>query len=116
MTWDELVAREVRRLRFLANKLIGDMEDAGKVFVWWQRTPITLAEIVPLFLAMRRRGRIRLLWIELGEFPTRRRGDLARASARAYFEAHRAGSAQHARNVQRLASNSNYRSSGPLTH
>ena len=67
ITWNDMVRREVRRLRFLADKLIGDIADADKVFVWWQREHAAIEEIMPLFLAVQRRGRGTLLWVEVGD-------------------------------------------------
>ena len=67
ISWDDMVKREVRRLRFLADKLIADIADAEKVFVWWQHQHAAIEEIMPLFLAMQRKGRGTLLWVEVGD-------------------------------------------------
>ena len=45
ISWNDMVRREVRRLRFLADKLIADIAHADKVFVWWQHQHATIEEI-----------------------------------------------------------------------
>ncbi len=67
ISWDKMVVRESRRLRFLADKFMSDLVAAEKTFVWWQSTTSKEEEILPLYLAMRRHGPNRLLWVEPGD-------------------------------------------------
>jgi hypothetical protein len=64
---DSLRLNEARRLRFLIRKFMGHLAQPEKIFVWWQYNPITESEIIPLFLALRRRGRVTMLWVDKDE-------------------------------------------------
>jgi hypothetical protein len=61
---DNLRHSEARRLRFLIRKFMGNLAAPEKIFVWWQNTPVTQSEILPLFLALRRRGPVTMLWVD----------------------------------------------------
>jgi hypothetical protein len=60
---ETMKSREAKRLPFLRAKLLEDLNDGLKTFVHVTSQPISDAEIWPLFLAIRRRGRGRLLVI-----------------------------------------------------
>jgi hypothetical protein len=64
---DSLRESEARRLRFLIRKFLADLADPEKIYIWWHYSPITLAEILPLFLALRRRGPVTKLWVDRDE-------------------------------------------------
>jgi hypothetical protein len=59
--------REVKRLPFLQRKLLEDLGDGTKTFVYQQDRAISDAELLPLFLAVRRWGRGALLCIAPAE-------------------------------------------------
>jgi hypothetical protein len=59
----DLKQSESRRLRFLIRKFMDDLANAEKILVWWQRRPMAEPEILSLFLALHRRGPVRLLWV-----------------------------------------------------
>ena len=60
---DQMKRREAKRLPFLRNKLLEDLELGEKIFVHQDRRVIADEELVPLALAIRRRGPGRLLSI-----------------------------------------------------
>lgn len=53
---EDMKKREAKRLPFLRNKLLDDLEEGKKIFVHMQSRTLLDAEIWPLFLAIRRRG------------------------------------------------------------
>ncbi len=55
--------QEATRLKFLRRKFIEELEVSEKVFVYKRNSPVTEAEILPLFLALRRYGNNTLLWV-----------------------------------------------------
>jgi hypothetical protein len=57
-------AREARRLPFLIRKLIGDLAEGDKIFVFHGMTPLTDAQASDLAAAIRRFGPGTLLWVE----------------------------------------------------
>jgi hypothetical protein len=63
MPLDELHAREYKRLQYLAGKMLDDLEDAEKVFVYKRGEPLSEAEVQPLFRALRSYGDNKLLWV-----------------------------------------------------
>lgn len=67
MAWEVVLKREKKRLRYLANKLIDDLRLGEKTFIWWQYESAEEAEILPLYLAVRRHGPSRLLWVSPGD-------------------------------------------------
>jgi hypothetical protein len=66
-TSEEIRSRETNRLRFLADKLTNDAHEAEKIFVIQRRNRLSEAEVLPVFLALRRRGPCRLLWLVPGD-------------------------------------------------
>jgi hypothetical protein len=62
-TIDELKNREAKRLPFLKRKFFEDLEEGRKIFIHLDNRVIPDEELWPLFLAIRRRGRGRLLCI-----------------------------------------------------
>jgi hypothetical protein len=64
---DSLRHGEARRLRFLIRKFMASLAHPEKIFVWWQYNRVNEAEILPLFLALRRRGPVTMLWVEKDE-------------------------------------------------
>lgn len=54
----------IRRVVFLRNKLISDLTDGEKIFVYKSRKPQTLKEVIALHDAARIYGRIRLLYVQ----------------------------------------------------
>jgi hypothetical protein len=63
MTQDELVAREVRRIPFLRDKLLGDLRDADKIMVYKQNANLDQTEMRALFRRLRTYGPNRLLCV-----------------------------------------------------
>jgi hypothetical protein len=63
----EIREREIRRVPFLVNKLIDDLTDAEKIFVYHGMTPLSLAHARALTRAIRRYGPATLLWVELAD-------------------------------------------------
>ena len=63
MDADTLRQREVRRTRFLVNKLIGDLENPAKVLVIRQNEPLLAHDLAMLRAALGRYGASTLLWV-----------------------------------------------------
>jgi len=62
--FDAVVQRETTKTRFLVGKLIQDLGDGHKIFVLKNfHRPLSRAEALAAFLAIRRRGEGRLLWV-----------------------------------------------------
>jgi len=60
---DALKAKEIVRLRRLADKFIEDAERADHIFVVKYKSPPLLVQLARLFAAFRRRGPVTLLWV-----------------------------------------------------
>jgi hypothetical protein len=63
-TPEEVIAREARRLPFLVRKLLADLADGAKIFVFHGMTPLTEAEAFGLARTIRGFGPGTLLWVE----------------------------------------------------
>jgi hypothetical protein len=63
----EILAREVRRVPFLVNKLIDDLTIGEKIFVYHGMQPLSLPNARSLVRAMRDYGQSTLLWVELAD-------------------------------------------------
>jgi hypothetical protein len=63
MSFDELFAREQRKLAFLHAKFCEDLTDARKIFVIKCNSPLAESEVVPLWHALRSHGPNTLLWV-----------------------------------------------------
>jgi hypothetical protein len=59
--------REYKRLRYLAGKMIEDLEDAEKIFVLKRDNPLTEAEVAPLVHLLRTYGHNTLLWAAIAD-------------------------------------------------
>ena len=66
-TAEEVLAREVRRLPFLVRKLVADLTEGAKIFVFHGMHPLTEAEAFGLARAIRSFGPGTLLWVELAD-------------------------------------------------
>ena len=55
--------QETARLKFLRRKFKEELELAEKIFVYKRNAPVPEEEVLPLFLALRRRGNNTLLWV-----------------------------------------------------
>lgn len=62
-----LIADETERMRFLARKLIEDVEDGEKIFVLKQDEPLFPEQIAALLDSMRLVGNATVLWIDLAK-------------------------------------------------
>jgi hypothetical protein len=61
---EQVQKQESAKLTFLRRKLMEDVVDAAKIFVYKRaERAIPLAEIMPVFLALRRHGNNSLLWV-----------------------------------------------------
>jgi hypothetical protein len=58
-----LVAQQTRRLKFLARKLVEDLIDGRKIFVYKRNIPLTEAEILPLYIVLNKYASNTLLWV-----------------------------------------------------
>jgi hypothetical protein len=67
LTPQALLEREHKRLRYLAAKMLDDLENAEKTFVYKRTIPLAAPDIVPLYRALRRFGPNRLLWVALAD-------------------------------------------------
>lgn len=67
MTADALHSRECRRLPFLADKLIDDLTEGEKTFVFHAMDEVSPEAVVRLADAMAAYGKARLLWVRLAE-------------------------------------------------
>jgi hypothetical protein len=63
VTRDELHRLECRKVRFLAAKLIDDLEHQRKIFVYLRREPLQGRELVALLGALSAYGPVKLLWV-----------------------------------------------------
>jgi hypothetical protein len=66
-TAEEVLAREARRLPFLVRKLLADLADGAKIFVFHGMRPLAEAEAWGLARAIRGFGPGTLLWVELAD-------------------------------------------------
>ncbi len=66
----ELLAKQPTRQRFLARKLLEDLEAGEKIFVLRRNPPLELWQVLPVYAAIRRLGRNRLLWVQLAATDT----------------------------------------------
>jgi hypothetical protein len=64
---EEIREREARRLPLLRRKLIEDLEEARKIFVFHGMRPLGEAEARTLARALRAYGQTTLLWVELAD-------------------------------------------------
>jgi hypothetical protein len=71
VTPERLITMERRRIQFLLDKLLLDIADGQKIFVA-DRVATTVPGILALFIALRRHGPLKLLW--LTPTPDRSRG------------------------------------------
>ena len=55
--------QESTRLKFLRRKFVDELDAGEKIFVFRRGTPVSEAEILPLFLALNRRQSNTLLWV-----------------------------------------------------
>lgn len=62
-TAEQTIERERRKIAFLLRKLNEDLAEHHKIFVHDDQAGASLEEVLPLFLALRRRGPNRLLWL-----------------------------------------------------
>jgi hypothetical protein len=62
---DDILQREVKRLPFLKRKLIEDLEQASKIFVYRGMRPLPRPLMLRLADALRKFGPSTLLWVEL---------------------------------------------------
>jgi|GEM_PF-2855833 len=60
---DAVLAREIVRLRFLKRKLLEDLRDGTKIWVWRGYHIVDRARLDPLMAALRAHGPNRLLWV-----------------------------------------------------
>lgn len=60
---EALLEQQVRSIRFLARKFIGDLENPGKIFVFRQNEPLSAVDLVDLRLALAAYGPCTLLWV-----------------------------------------------------
>jgi hypothetical protein len=67
MSDEALHKREVRRVPFLARKLVEDLEAAEKIFVFKGMGAMEEEEVYPLALALRRYGKNTLLFVNLAD-------------------------------------------------
>jgi hypothetical protein len=61
---EDILAREVKRLPLLKRKLIEDLEEARKIFVYRGMQPLSRVLMVRLAEALRQYGACTLLWVE----------------------------------------------------
>jgi len=66
-TAEDVLAREVRRLPFLVRKLLADLSEGAKLFVFHGMQPLTQAQAGGLARAIRGFGPGTLLWVELAD-------------------------------------------------
>ena len=66
-TAEQVLAREARRLPFLVRKLLADLAEGGKIFVFHGMQPLGEAEAGALAQAIRGFGPGTLLWVELAD-------------------------------------------------
>ena len=66
----QVLRQEVTRLAFYGRKLIDDVMDGRKTFVFKRRSPpLSQPEVLPLFLALNRHARNTLLWVTVADHP-----------------------------------------------
>jgi hypothetical protein len=61
---DRLLKQQTRVVSFLARKLIEDLEEASKIFVFRQNEPLSAIDLIDLRLAIAAYGPGRLLWVQ----------------------------------------------------
>ncbi len=83
MSPEALHRREVKRVPFLAQKLLSDLESAGKIFIFKGMGAMEEEEVYPLALALRRYGPNTLLFVNLAE--GQHRGGSAEARAPGFY-------------------------------
>ena len=64
-TAEEVHQREVKRLPYLTRKLVEDLNEARKIFIYRGMSPLPEADLRRLLAALRRYGPNALLWVEL---------------------------------------------------
>jgi hypothetical protein len=64
---EEVHERECSRLPFLAGKLIEDLQEAEKIFVYRGMTPLAESDVLKLSATMRTFGPTTLLWVEVAD-------------------------------------------------
>ena len=64
---EALHEREHKRLRYLAAKMLDDLKDAKKIFVYQRPPPLADVDIIPLYRALRAYGPNKLLWVTLAD-------------------------------------------------
>jgi hypothetical protein len=62
---EDVHRREIRRLPYLVRKLVEDLTDGEKIFVYRSMTPIAESQAIKLVDAIRSYGPSTLLWMEL---------------------------------------------------
>jgi tetratricopeptide (TPR) repeat protein len=63
----QLMAKEARRLRWLADKLLDDLKNGDKAFVAWRVRAEDPPNIIPLLRAVRRHGNATVILVESGD-------------------------------------------------
>jgi hypothetical protein len=63
VTREGMYPREAKRLAFLARKFMEDVVDGTKIFVCKDEFGMSLAEVLPLALALNRHGPCTILWL-----------------------------------------------------
>lgn len=66
-TPEALHEREFKRLRYLSDKLLQDIEEAEKIFVYKRDEPPTVEQVAQLHRALREFGPNTLLWVTLAD-------------------------------------------------
>lgn len=61
---DRLLKQQTRVVSFLARKLIEDLEESSKIFVFRQNEPLSAIDLIDLRLAIAAYGTGRLLWVQ----------------------------------------------------
>lgn len=61
---ERLLRQQARVASFLGRKLIDDLEEASKIFVFRQNEPLSATDLIDLRLAMSAYGPARLLWVQ----------------------------------------------------
>jgi hypothetical protein len=64
---EEIRQRETVRLPFLRRKMLEDLEEARKIFVYHGMDPLSEAEVLRLLEALRAYGPATLLWVDRGD-------------------------------------------------
>ncbi|HVY15876.1 MAG TPA: hypothetical protein VHB27_11655 [Rhodopila sp.] len=61
---ERLVRQQSRVVSYLARKLVDDLRDPGKIFIFRQNEPLAASDLVDLRLALAAYGNGRLLWVQ----------------------------------------------------